>query len=79
MIETRRRDRRPFKKARAASIDGNRFLDMECRPIFLAVLSKEKVALGHQVDQLFELVRNAEVPHRRAQNDSVCLPKTFDQ
>src|SRR5580658_4453438 len=65
--------------SRSSGVHHQRFGDVEAWPICFAVVCKQVVALGGQINQLFELIGDGEVPHRKAQDDSVRSLKAADQ
>ena len=64
---------------RTPRIDDESFGDVEHRPIHLAVIGEQVIALCGQINQLFELVWDREVPHRQAQDNSVRALEAIDQ
>src|SRR5580704_201090 len=64
---------------RSSRIDDERLGDVEEWPIFLAVVREQVIALSGQINQLFELVGDGEVPHGQAQDNSVRSLEATDQ
>src|SRR6202007_2494128 len=70
---------RILAKSRSPRIDDECLGDVEAWPIFFAVIREQVIALSGQIDQLFELVWDGEVPHRQAQDNSVRSLEATDQ
>src|ERR1700704_7076943 len=79
MVEPRSGRRRVFRVGPAPRIDHEGAGSFQQRAVLVAVIGKEHVPLTGQINQLLELVRVGEVPHRHAEHDAVRLLEAYCQ
>src|SRR6266446_10408232 len=71
MVEPGSGRRRVFRIGPAPRIDHEGAVSFQQMAVLVAVIGKEHVPLTGQINQLLELVRVGEVPHRDAEHDAV--------
>src|SRR5258708_7185740 len=71
MVEAGPRRRRILGVGAAPRVDHQGARNGEQRPVLPAVEGEEHVALADQINQLLELVRISEIPHRYADDEPI--------
>src|SRR6266480_3053362 len=79
MVEPGSGRRRVFRIGPAPRIDHEGAVSFQQRAVLVAVIGKEHVPLTGQINQLLELVRVGEVPHRHAEHNAVRLLEAYCQ